>query len=338
VNRKRSGALSTRGWPLVVRIVVGLVLLGLVCIAVIPDLLGLDGVEFFAFFVALRPQVTALVVVVALILLLAWRRTWPEVVAVLVVCALAAAIVLPRAFPHPVTAEAAAQSGDRELKVLSFNVDQGGADVQELASTIRKDKPDVVVLPESADTFREKLAAAIPGLGYRSSSVVGPAGTDVAGVSVFTASDLGHVTMHRIGQGQFDPWLYLTGGRLGSLEIVAVHVSAPTPVKILQWPKELASLQQWCGQQSNPVVIAGDFNATLDHREFRDGIKGCLDAGEMTGKGLIGTWPTKLPEWIGGQIDHVLGGGGAVPTSLRVLDLPGSDHRALLATVSVPKS
>jgi endonuclease/exonuclease/phosphatase (EEP) superfamily protein YafD len=36
------------------------------------------------------------------------------------------------------------------------------------------------------------------------------------------------------------------------------------------------------------------------------------------------------------QIDHVLIGGGTRPNSARVLDLPGSDHRAVLARITLP--
>jgi endonuclease/exonuclease/phosphatase (EEP) superfamily protein YafD len=44
-----------------------------------------------------------------------------------------------------------------------------------------------------------------------------------------------------------------------------------------------------------------------------------------------------LPSWTGVQIDHVLGAGGVRPTSFEVLDLPGSDHRAVLSRVLVPR-
>jgi endonuclease/exonuclease/phosphatase (EEP) superfamily protein YafD len=39
----------------------------------------------------------------------------------------------------------------------------------------------------------------------------------------------------------------------------------------------------------------------------------------------------ELPRWLGFRIDHVLAGGGIAVRDTRVLDLPGSDHRAVLA-------
>ena len=219
------------------------------------------------------------------------------------------------------------------MTVLSFNVDQGEADVPALARTIRAARPDVVVLPEAAEHYRALLAAAIPDLGYRSAVGAAPDADDVNGITVFTAPALGPVAGRVIDQGGFDPWLELTGGRLGAVRLVAVHVSAPVPGKIVSWPRELAQLQTWCGPGSGPAVVVGDLNATLDHREFRDGTAGCQDAGAVTGQGLTATWNAAWPRWFGAQIDHVLAAGPLRTVSLRILDLPGSDHRALLARV-----
>jgi endonuclease/exonuclease/phosphatase (EEP) superfamily protein YafD len=304
----------------------------LAVVVLLPDLLGLDRLAPFAAVVALRPQLTVATAVSALLVLLGWRRRrWPEACAVLAVCLVAGACVVPRAFAAPSPAP-----GGRDLTVLSFNVDQGGADVPALAAEIRRARPDLVVLPEAADRFAALLGGAIPDLGYRSVVGAAPGAPDVHGIAVFTAPALGPVTSRVLRQGRADPWLELTGGTLGALRLVAVHVAAPVPGKIRSWPGELAALRTWCGPGAGPVVVAGDFNATDDHREFRAGTAGCGDAGAATGQGLTATWNAAWPRWFGAQIDHVLTGGGPQPVDLRILDLPGSDHRALLARVRLP--
>jgi endonuclease/exonuclease/phosphatase (EEP) superfamily protein YafD len=83
-------------------------------------------------------------------------------------------------------------------------------------------------------------------------------------------------------------------------------------------------------------VLAGDFNATLDHSAFRAATEGCTDAGAERGQGLVPTWPTRTPGWLGVQIDHVLSTGGIHAESFAVYPLPGSDHRAILARLRVP--
>lgn len=308
------------------RVLAGAAVVGLAVVLLLPDLLGLDRRVFFAAVVAIRPQLTGATALLALIVMVAWRQRRPEAGAVLLVCLVAGAFVVPRA-----VAETPAPGTGPEMTVLSFNVDQGGASVPALATTIRASRPDLVVLPEAAEHYRSLLAQAIRDLGYRSFVAAAPDAPDVNGVTVFTAPTMGLLVSRTIEQGRSDPWLELTGGRLGALRLVAVHVSAPVPGKIESWPGELAQLPAWCAPGAGPAVIAGDFNATLDHREFRAGAQGCQDAGTVTGQGLTATWNAAWPRWFGAQIDHVLTSGGPRPLDLRILDLPGSDHRALLA-------
>jgi endonuclease/exonuclease/phosphatase (EEP) superfamily protein YafD len=294
-------------------------------VVLLPDRLGLDGWIPLTAAVAIRAQLAVAVAVPAL-LLLGSRRCRPIAGAVLAVCAVTGALVAPRV----VTAPPRPGPGPT-MTVLSLNVDQGQADVAALVATIRAARPDVVVLPEAAERYRALVAGSIPDLGYRSAVGASPGADDVNGITVFTAPGMGALTSRIIGQGGFDPWLELSGGRLGATRLVAVHVSAPVPGKIESWPGELAQLQNWCAPATGPAVIVGDFNATFDHREFRAGTAGCRDAGAVTGQGLTATWDAAWPHWFGAQIDHVLTGGGPQPVALQILDLPGSDHRALLA-------
>ncbi|MCD2196093.1 endonuclease/exonuclease/phosphatase family protein [Actinomycetospora endophytica] len=313
----------------IARAIIGVVVVLLAVVVLLPDLLGLDRFVLLAAMVALRPQLTVLLALAALLVLLVRRRRWPESCAVIAVCLVAATLVVPRAFAQP-----SPPPGGRALTVLSFNVDQGGADVGALAAEIRRARPDVVVLPEAADRFAVRLGGAIPDLGYRSVVAAAPGAPDVHGIAVLTASAMGPLSSRVIWQGHADPWLELSGGALGGLRLVAVHVAAPVPGKIRSWPRELAQLATWCG--AGPAVLVGDFNATLDHAEFRAGSAGCQDAAAVTGNGLTATWNAAWPRWFGAQIDHVLVGGDLRPEDLLVLDLPGSDHRALLARVRMP--
>ena len=85
------------------------------------------------------------------------------------------------------------------------------------------------------------------------------------------------------------------------------------------------------------VIVGGDYNSTPDMRQFRDLLtNGYRDAVHETGAGFAPTFPadTWYPPLI--TIDHVLTR-NAVTTSVSVVSVPGSDHRALLATIQVPQ-
>ena len=79
-------------------------------------------------------------------------------------------------------------------------------------------------------------------------------------------------------------------------------------------------------------------NSTTDMRPFRALLHdGYRDAAEQSGAGIKPTFPadTRLPPLV--AIDHILTRDCAA-TSLRTLAIPGSDHRGLVVTVTVPPS
>ena len=85
------------------------------------------------------------------------------------------------------------------------------------------------------------------------------------------------------------------------------------------------------------MVVAGDLNADRDHALFRRLLAtGLQDAHDVRGRGLARTWPASFPIL---HLDHVLVRDGA-GTRLVVLkvdeaDLPGSDHKAVVADLAV---
>ncbi|MBE2997876.1 endonuclease/exonuclease/phosphatase family protein [Nocardiopsis sp. HNM0947] len=107
------------------------------------------------------------------------------------------------------------------------------------------------------------------------------------------------------------------------------------PSGIERWTYETASLPE--ADDGGPLrIVAGDFNATLDHAALRDLLaSGYVDAAAETGNGLEPTWPNGRPS-PPLTIDHVLVDGTASVDATSVHDAPGSDHRAVLATLTLP--
>ncbi|HIE62520.1 MAG TPA: endonuclease/exonuclease/phosphatase family protein, partial [Microbacterium sp.] len=102
-------------------------------------------------------------------------------------------------------------------------------------------------------------------------------------------------------------------------------------------PVRLAELQALFAACPQPDVIAGDFNATLDHFGGL-GVDGgelgrCVDAAAASGTGSVGTWSTAWPSLLGTAIDHVMTTDAWTVTGSLVLssvDGSGSDHRPLV--------
>jgi endonuclease/exonuclease/phosphatase family metal-dependent hydrolase len=84
-------------------------------------------------------------------------------------------------------------------------------------------------------------------------------------------------------------------------------------------------------------ILAGDFNATLDHPELRDVLeRGYVDAADEAGAGLEPTWPSNSPFPPGVTIDHVLADERVAVRHHRTVRIPGSDHQAVRATLQLP--
>ncbi|MFF4172012.1 endonuclease/exonuclease/phosphatase family protein [Streptomyces sp. NPDC001744] len=125
------------------------------------------------------------------------------------------------------------------------------------------------------------------------------------------------------------------GGRPVRLQLA--HPMPPLPGQVDVWKRELGRIADFAAGSREPVLIAGDFNASQDHAAFRAILDagGLHDAARQAGRSRAPTWPLEgpLPPYV--QIDHVLAGPGFVPVGFRLLDLAGSDHRAVLADLDL---
>ena len=112
-----------------------------------------------------------------------------------------------------------------------------------------------------------------------------------------------------------------------------------------QWRSELAALGRLAARPGN-VLLLGDFNATLDHTEFRQMLAGgpegfvpggpLVDAGAAALARLVPTWPQAGPPLPGVVIDHIVTSPQVPTHGYSVVPVAGSDHAAVLVTLSVP--
>jgi endonuclease/exonuclease/phosphatase (EEP) superfamily protein YafD len=123
------------------------------------------------------------------------------------------------------------------------------------------------------------------------------------------------------------------------VQLACIHAAPPRPA----WSP--AATARWRGQLSalpapgdSPLILAGDFNATLDHAQFRRLLRlGYTDAASQAGNGLVLTWgpqPGRRPALL--AIDHVLIDRRCAVLTTSAHRLTGSDHRALYAELRLP--
>lgn len=327
----RSGIGERRGWrPPRSRNTVGVIALAVAAPWTgwaVVRLLGIEDGHPLLPAMAFTPYVaaTAWVPVVAASAL---RRWWVAGLAGLAMLALALAVA-PRALHRPQEP----LPGGTTLSVMSANLLRGHGDVAAVMSLARKHDIDVLSLQEmTADAvLRLDRAGAQERFPYR----VLDARTGVHGSGLMSRYPLRDAHQPRTPLAMPEAQLAVPGVE-GTILVKAIHVVTPLHDDIPLWRDEFRALPGATPDGQLHLLI-GDFNATLDHDELRSLIAtGYHDAADTTGNGLHGTYRhgSRLPVTI--AIDHVLVDRRAHITATSIHPIPRSDHRALIATISLP--
>lgn len=125
--------------------------------------------------------------------------------------------------------------------------------------------------------------------------------------------------------------------KMGARQVVVrvVHPFPPTDGALYRSDNAALRKQVADLDDAVPTVIAGDFNASNDNALFRKLLGNRFrDASEQAGSGVHGTWsPNGWPFLL--HLDHVLVDKHLDVRSTTVVDLPGSDHDAVIARLVV---
>ncbi|WP_302893152.1 endonuclease/exonuclease/phosphatase family protein [Actinomadura luzonensis] len=254
------------------------------------------------------------------------RRRAATAVALLATTALGFA-VLPRALG---TAEAAA---GRPFRVMTINMLFGRADAETIVRLVREFDPDVLSTQELTPGAVSDLDAA--GLKELMPHRVLQAEWSAAGSGLFSKHELRELPdmVPDVGHRMPAAAVSLPGG--DPVEFVDVHPYPPLGPNVVNWNEALDTLPS--ASPDRVRVLAGDFNASLDHAALRGVLsRGYKDAADQVGAGLIPTWPAnkKVPPII--TIDHVLVDRRVAVRAVDVRTVPGTDHRAVLAELTLP--
>ncbi|GDY30792.1 endonuclease/exonuclease/phosphatase family protein [Gandjariella thermophila] len=296
--------------------------------AALLRLAGIDGNRYTVAALALTPYVVAGGTVLGLVALS--LRRWATGGLVLLVAVLLAAAVAPRAFGR-----SRPYGTGTELRVLTANLYVGRGDAATVVNLVREHRVDVLSLqeltPEAVAALdRAGLGAELPYREFRP----GPTstGSGLAARYPLQPRSLAGPS----GAQQPGALLILPTGE--RVELLAAHPTWPFgPGGADAWRRELAGLPE-PNPEGTVRVLAGDFNATVDHAAFRRLLGlGYADAADQAGAGLLPTWPANGRRWPPVTIDHVLVDRRCPVDEVQVFDVPGSDHRALLARFSLPK-
>jgi endonuclease/exonuclease/phosphatase (EEP) superfamily protein YafD len=225
-------------------------------------------------------------------------------------------------------------AGSTPVRLLSANLQYTNTAAGRLGPQIRRQRPDIVVLEEVSPLTLGGVesSGALADYGYR---VVHPA-PGAFGYAVYSRFPLTDVSAPVVGNQPFAR-MTVTLGNGRRFVLFAVHTIAPVNSHLTKnWRAQLDRLAADVHRSSLPVVLAGDFNATRDHRPFRHLLdSGVRDAHDATGGGWQPTWPADLPTPPVIRIDHVLASPAFAITGFHRGTHDGSDHLPIVADLAL---
>ncbi|WP_335989204.1 endonuclease/exonuclease/phosphatase family protein [Glycomyces sp. MUSA5-2] len=246
-----------------------------------------------------------------------------------------AVVLVPR-----MSADELPAAGGAEFTVMSVNLYVGQTDLGKVVDLVAEHRPDLLSVQELTPGAAEGLAE----LGLEELlpySILEPDELAV-GTGLYAAHPLERITT--VGR---DGIFYQIGAEVDlggeAVRFMAVHTAAPaTPERIPLWEDDFEQMPRPDG--GAPWVLAGDFNATLDHDNLRGLLAdGYTDAADAAGEGLTPTWRPIEGGYLNGivrppavTLDHVLAEDGLAVLDYAVLDKDGSDHAPVLATLRLP--
>ena len=228
---------------------------------------------------------------------------------------------------------APAASPGPALVVMTQNFEYG--DAAALAREVRTQSVEVLVVCDLNPAQRDALRATTIPRDLPYLSEIGSGGTIVH--SKYPMSNT-----VRIAAGSRS--LRVSTPQLGVVTLIALH---PTPPYLgADWTRDYGQIVSYLRERAPaavdlPTVIAGDFNATLDHAPVRriEGL-GFTDSVVQTNGGFGPTWPAAdsvrklgvaIPPLV--QIDHVMVSAGLVSSASRTVAVPGADHLGVIVQV-----
>ena len=278
-----------------------------------------------ALLISFTPYVAALSV---LVLLLALMSRSIVMTAIALAC-----VVLQAAWLVPAFAGASVGDGPT-LTVMTSNMKRGSADTDAITNQVRTHHVDLLGVEELTDEAVARLHASgvTAELPYRSTDPRG----DFGGNGLWSRYP---ITKRRVAEMN-DLRLVISQVAVDGqqLTVVVAHPRSPDLQNHTGWDRDHIAMRKELRGIQGPMIVAGDLNATLDHRAMRNlQADGFVDAAEQSGAGVTATFPvghdSPFPLFA---IDHVLTRNTRlVAIDVQTVEIPQTDHRALIATYRI---
>jgi len=315
-------------WPLVLELIHKLTV-GMIFVVLVLTLVSFAGNHLYlelATHFRLQYLLASVVCVGVLFAFQSWRP-----LPIAIACAI---LNLVPILPYYSTPAHSASTDLINFKLLQANAFEQNRNYAEFLAEAKRLNPDVVVLQELTEEWETNTAS----LNQNYPFAVIEARPSGAGMAVFSRHPL--VTKELLA---------LDGSNHVSLRVeveieytrvtlLALHPTTPvTPWKFKNRNKQFAEAAAIMKATKGPKLLVGDLNVTMWSPYFQRLLRdsGLRDA--RRGFGLQTTWPVPLPSFLRLAIDHCLVSEEWFVQGITTGANTGSDHKAILFELALPK-
>lgn len=230
-----------------------------------------------------------------------------------------------------------ATTDDSYARVMTVNTLNGAASAKQIVEVCRAEHVEVLCLQELTDGMVADLTAAgiDEVLPYHVVSEGASAISNGGRNGIWTATPQNNVSRNLLPiETSSMPAADIVIGST-TVRIVSVHPNSPVRGAEDLWDKGLSVIGS-LSDYGHAYLIMGDFNSTWDHARFRTllGMR-FADASQASGEGFHMTYPSNkiVPSLI--EIDHIVYArdSGITVSSLKTVEIAGTDHKALIGTL-----
>lgn len=293
--------------------------------------LGIEGRRTITALQALTPWVLVWALPIALVATATRRH--PLALTALIPLVTLLALSYPMVFN---TGAPKAAADSPHLTIAYANVLYSNTSPDQAARTLLGADADVMVMVEIATPVHEAVVRATPSgdYPYRSERI----DRGASSIAVWSRYPIIAGGVEEVARRPTVDVVVEVKGR--SARILGVHPYPPTH-NAVGWSEQLEAIGRLAADSTLPTIVVGDFNASRWHRSFRDLLAtGLRDSHEALGHGWGASWPMDRgvlpPPFV--RLDHALFRDGITPLAIEGLDVPGSDHRGLVATYAFTES
>ena len=235
------------------------------------------------------------------------------------------------------TVSTSAATDDSYARVMTVNTLNGAASAKQIVEVCRAEHVEVLCLQELTNGMVADLTAAgiDEVLPYHVVSEGASAISNGGRNGIWTAAPQDNVSRNLLPiETSSMPAADIVIGSI-TVRIVSVHPNSPVRGAEGLWDKGLSVIGS-LSDYGHGYLIMGDFNSTWDHARFRT-LLGTrfADASQASGEGFHMTYPSNkiVPSLI--EIDHIVYArdSGITVSSLKAVEITGTDHKALIGTL-----